>query len=205
MCKHCEQFSQNRRGFLRTVVGGIIGAAGVLVLGSSATAGLKLTVPTKTQPSSCRTCGGSGQVLGTCAMCNGKGKSTTGNTCQGCGGSGQRYKFCSTCGGSGQVNAGSTTDNDWLRDKTLVAEATCGLACIDKDGGCCAHRRITRGSITARRGTASEPLLAALALTETSSWMLKVRADTYPPPARRAASDTIPRSRFGPVSHWPEA
>ena len=137
MCKHCEQFSQNRRGFLRTVVGGIIGAAGVLVLGSSANAELKLVVPTQKQPSRCRTCGGSGQVLGTCAMCNGKGKSTTGNTCQGCGGSGQRYKFCSTCGGSGQVNAGSTTDNDWLRDKTLVAEATCGLACIEMDGGYC--------------------------------------------------------------------
>jgi len=51
----------------------------------------------------CPTCKGSGQVLGKCAMCNGTGKSNTGNVCQSCGGTGKFYKFCSTCGGTGEI------------------------------------------------------------------------------------------------------
>ncbi|MBI1904585.1 MAG: hypothetical protein HYS13_26110 [Planctomycetia bacterium] len=54
------------------------------------------------QPKKCGTCGGSGQVLSSCAVCGGDGVSESGNTCQSCGGSGQRYKFCPTCGGTGE-------------------------------------------------------------------------------------------------------
>lgn len=45
----------------------------------------------------------SGQVRGTCAMCDGTGQSQTGNVCQGCGGYGWRWKWCSVCDGTGSI------------------------------------------------------------------------------------------------------
>jgi RecJ-like exonuclease len=57
--------------------------------------------------SQCNTCKGKGQVLGACAMCDGTGKSSTGNKCQGCA-NGKTYHFCSTCDGSGEVEGDGT-------------------------------------------------------------------------------------------------
>lgn len=83
----------------------------------------------------CSTCSGTGQVLGTCAMCAGKGKSQTGNSCQSCGGSGQRYKFCGKCGGTGTVKSSSDEAKMINAQATMPAKPPTGGALKPGAGG----------------------------------------------------------------------
>ena len=89
----CKERYEGRREFLKTVVAGVIAAEFPAAAASRAA-----------DKKDCPTCKGSGQVLGTCAVCNGSGKSGK-NTCHSCGGSGERYKFCRTCDGTGKVDS----------------------------------------------------------------------------------------------------
>ena len=127
MCQKCDR--PHRRGFLRSLLHQAIAISGVLA---------GAVAPARAQRKSCRTCQGSGQVLGKCAVCNGAGRFPNGNTCQSCGGSGQRYKFCPACGGSGTLSRfADPSGNDADANEPLAAAELCGLTCIEKDGGSC--------------------------------------------------------------------
>ena len=89
MCRECDQ--QQQRSFLKSLLQRAMLMGGVL-----------MAAPARAQRKTCRTCKGSGQVLGQCAVCNGAGKAPNGNTCQSCGGSGQRVQVLSDLWRHGQ-------------------------------------------------------------------------------------------------------